>query len=395
MDSADAVVIGAGIIGSAAARALASRGVDTVLLEQFRRGHTRGSSHGATRIFRLSYPEPDYVPMCVRALALWRELEAVAGEQLLVTTGGLDAGPSAPACAEAMAAHGVAHEWLDASDAENRFPGMSFAGFERVLFQPDGGVTLAGRAVAAQVRVATALGAEVREECQALSLSVSGAASVGASGAGEGVTVSTPSGDIRARVVVLAAGPWSQALLAGTEGFGDRFTSAAGPKMSPTLQQITYFEPRDPDAVASWPTLIEWDSAAPAWYVVPMLGDAPGVKVGRHLPGRMIDPNDGPFAVDRALDIAHAAFVATQLPGLDPARFVSETCLYTMTADEDFVLDRVGPVVIGGGCSGHAFKFAPLLGEILADLATGAESAVPRARFALARDALARVPVDS
>src|SRR5712691_2751113 len=136
MDRTDVVVIGAGIIGSAAARALGTRGVDTILLEQFGPGHARGSSHGATRIFRLSYQEPDYVPMCLRALDLWRELEDAAGERLLITTGGLDAGPGAPPCGEALAAHGVRHEWLTTREAEQRFPGISFHGLDRILYQP-------------------------------------------------------------------------------------------------------------------------------------------------------------------------------------------------------------------------------------------------------------------
>jgi sarcosine oxidase len=114
------------------------------------------------------------------------------------------------------------------------------------------------------------------------------------------------------------------------------------------------------------------------------------VKVASHLPGPAVDPDDGPFtAISPVSEEAAAAFARERLPGLDPAGLAPETCLYTMTADEDFVLDRAGPLVVGGGCSGHAFKFGPLLGDMLADLAAGTEPSLPRGRFALSRPALA------
>jgi len=124
-----------------------------------------------------------------------------------------------------------------------------------------------------------------------------------------------------------------------------------------------------------------------------MVGGAPGVKVAAHVPGRGVDPRDGPFGqLDPALEDEAANYVRARLPGLEPAGLGAETCLYTMTGDEDFVLDRQGPVVVAAGCSGHAFKFAPLLGEVLADLALGAEPAIGLARFSLRRPALAAAP---
>ncbi|MDQ2877185.1 MAG: FAD-dependent oxidoreductase, partial [Actinomycetota bacterium] len=166
--------------------------------------------------------------------------------------------------------------------------------------------------------------------------------------------------------------------------------AVAGPlRLTVTLQQVRYFAPRGQGA-GRWPTLIEWAAAGVSWYVVPMAGDSPGVKVASHQPGRAVDPRDGPFAdLDPALEQEAAEYVRRRLPGLEPAGLTAEACLYTMTSDEDFVLDREGPVVVGGGCSGHAFKFGPLLGEMLADLALGAETSVPRERFALSRPALA------
>src|SRR5205814_6525370 len=136
--------------------------------------------------------------------------------------------------------------------------------------------------------------------------------------------------------------------------------------------------------------LIEGRPEGLVWYAVPAAGDAPGVKVAAHILGRPVDPRDGPFTeINPALEEEAAGYVHDRLPGLDPAGLGAETCLYTMTPDEDFVLDRAGPLVVGGGCSGHAFKFGPLLGEFLADLALGQDIPVPRERFALRRPSLA------
>ncbi|HEX5290660.1 MAG TPA: FAD-dependent oxidoreductase [Streptosporangiaceae bacterium] len=375
MERVDVAVVGAGVIGSATARALGARGVSAVLLEQFDLGHARGSSHGATRIFRLAYPDSGYVRMAVAARARWAAVQADAGEELLVRTGGLDAGPGAAACAAALAECGVEHAWLEAGELRDRYPGLAVEPGERMLFQPDAGVSLAGRAVGALQRLARRDGVPVR----------AGAHVRGIESRGDHVVLRTAGGDILARVAVLAAGPWTAGLLPGVV--------TAAPQLTATLQQVRYFAPRDP-AAGRWPTLIEWAPDGASWYVVPMAGDAPGVKVASHLPGRAVDPRDGPFAaLDPALEQAAAQYVRRRLPGLEPAGRAAETCLYTMTADEDFVVDREGPVVVGGGCSGHAFKFGPLLGEMLADLALGAETSVPRERFALSRAALAGAPV--
>ena len=140
--------------------------------------------------------------------------------------------------------------------------------------------------------------------------------------------------------------------------------------------------------------MIEWPPEGIEWYAVPMVGDAPGVKVAAHVRGRAVDPRNGPFAgIDPALEAQVAQYVRARLPGLEPTALAPETCLYTMTADEDFVLGREGPVVVGAGCSGHAFKFGPLLGDLLAGLALGEEPAVERARFSLSRPALATAPL--
>src|SRR5712692_9694250 len=235
-------------MGSAAARALASRAVRTVLLERFRVGHARGSSHGATRIFRLSYPDQDYVRLARRSLDGWRTLQEDAGEELLIPAGGLDVGPTADDCGAALAACGVGHRWLTSAQAAERFPAISFDGFERVLFQPDAGVCLADRTVAVQVRLAALAGVEVREETEAVRIERSGERSV----------VLTTGGEVEAGVVLVTAGSWASALL------GRRWTAS----LTPTLQHLAYFEPREPGAFDGTPTFIEWLSPTDVWYAV-------------------------------------------------------------------------------------------------------------------------------
>jgi sarcosine oxidase len=373
VERAGVVVVGAGLLGSATAWALAARGVRAIVLEQFSLGHDRGSSHGAIRVFRLSYPDPDYVRMAVAARAAWSRLEAAAGEQFIVPVGGIDAGPGAAGCARALAQCGVAHAWLTAQALGERFPGIRAKEGERFLFQPDAGVCLAGRSVAALQRLAARDGAQIR----------AGTRVVGIERCRGGVAVRTSGGDLAAATVVVTAGPWAAALLAGL--------LARPPALTATLQQVRYFEPAAPGLC--WPVLLEWPAEGPVWYLVPQAGGAPGVKVAAHAPGRPVDPDGGPFtSIDPALEATAAGYVRARLPGLKPAGLAPETCLYTMTADEDFLLGREGPVVVGGGGSGHAFKFGPLLGEMLASLALGQEPAFPAGRFSLARPALATPP---
>ena len=359
------VVIGAGVMGSATARSLAERGVDTLLLEQFDLGHARGSSHGPTRIFRLSYPIADYTRLAQQALQSWRALEAAAGERLLVTTGGLDVGPQARDCRASLEQAGEPFEWLSADEATERFPAISFADDGDILYQPDAGVCLADRTVAALVRVARQHGAVVRDGTKVERVEPTD----------DGVRVRTPSGEISARVAVLTAGAWAPQLL-----------DAAGmpsPTLTPILQRIAYFAAPD-----DLPTFIDWSGPELSWYALPSAGEAPGMKVGQHVGGVAVDPDEGPFEVDQELIAMLAEYVRRRFPGADPKAVHTETCLYTMTPDEDFIIDRVGPVVIGSPCSGHGFKFAPLIGELLAGLATGARTNIPDPRFTLTRSAL-------
>ncbi|MDP9343312.1 MAG: N-methyl-L-tryptophan oxidase [Actinomycetota bacterium] len=366
----DAVVVGGGAMGTAAAWALARRGRRTLLLERFQIGHRRGSSHGPTRIFRFAYHHPDYVRLAVAARDGWRELERGAGENLLHTTGGLDVGPGAGVAAEALAEANVPFQWMRPEDAAERWPGLVVRAGERLLFQADAGVVSAGAALLAMARTARRAGAEIREDTPAEAVTPDG----------DGVEVRTPGGSIGARVAVLTAGAWMPALLPamGLE------TPLA---LEVTREQVTYFEQRRPSGL---PTLIEWPDPTdpgPARYAVPDPSLPGTLKLGEHLAGPVVDPELRTFDPDPVAEARVHAWAARRFAGLRPR--VSETCLYTTTPDEDFVLDRLGPIVVGSACSGHGFKFAPLIGECLAALATGDPPPVPLERFRASRPSLA------
>ena len=343
----DVVVVGGGAMGSAAAWCLARDGRGVALLERFDAGHKRGSSHGRSRIFRLAYPDPFYVELAQRALPLWRELEDDAGEALLTTTGGVDHGPaeSVRGVAEALAARGASHELMDARAAADRWPGMRFG--NAVLFQPDAGCCNADATVAALQRRAAAHGAEIRTDVGPVVIEP----------AGDGVVARAELGEWRAPVAVVACGPWAPKTLAGI---------AALPPVEVTREQVFYFESRD--GSASWPSFIHHRTP----YIYGLDTPGLGVKVAEHHTGAETDPDTRTFDVDEAGRERVTRYVDEWFPGLQPEPVAAETCLYTTTPTEDFVVDRAGPVVVAAGFSGHGFKFTPLIGRLLADLAAGA-----------------------
>ncbi len=370
-NDADFIVIGGGIMGTATTYALAARGVKTILLERFRLGHLRGSSGGPTRIFRLAIAERRYAQMAVPALDAWRSLERVAGQSFLVTTGGLDIGEKTEEAAASLTSLGARFEWVTAADARERWPGMRFEDGEEILFQPDAGVCYAERTVLALARLATERGAEIREETPAGGLAVEE----------DGVRVTTEGGGtLKAPVAVVTAGSWAGPMLREV-GIGLRLT--------PTVEQVSYFRLETPSPL---PTVIDWSLAAPASqgfqsrgpYAVPDPEHPGDVKLALHLSGPPADPGEGPFEVDPARLEEIAAWAARRFAPLVETQ-PAHTCLYTRTPDHDFIIDRQGPIVIGSPCSGHGFKFGPLIGEVLADLATDATPRVDLSGFSASR----------
>ena len=367
---ADLVVVGGGLAGAAAAYVAAGRGLNVVVLEAFGPAHRNGSSHGSARIFRRAYPDPFYVRLTGQAERRWRALEADAGEVLLTLTGGIDFGADRePERLHAVLTEcGVPVELLAEEAAAERWPYIDFRGVGPVMFHPDAGVVDPDRAIAAMLRLAAAHGADVRFETPVSAL---------AAAPGGGAVVTTDRGEFAAPVVVVAAGAWTAPLLAGLVEL---------PPLTVTQQQVFHFAPAAGRAAAPWPVFIHYDGTGYR-YGLPAGrdGGAPGVvKIGEHDPGQVTTAAGRDFRIDPAARERVSAFVAARLPGLDPAPFNEASCLYTWTANEDFILDRPGggPFVIASACSGHGAKFAPLLGEIIADLTAGRPA--PDPRFTLA-----------
>ena len=366
---ADLVIVGAGLAGAAAAYAAATRGQNVVVLEQFGPAHRNGSSHGSARIFRRAYPDPLYVRLTGQAGQRWRDLEAKTGETLVTVTGGLDfGGDRAPADLHAvLTAEGVPAELLTEGAAAERWPQFDFTGAGQVMFHPEAGVLDPDRAIDAMLRLAVAAGADVRFDTPVTGL---------AAGSGGTAAVARTDGEaFAAPVVAVTAGAWIAPLLGGLVEL---------PPLRVTQQQAFHFAPVAglPAPAGPWPTFIDYDAGGYA-YGLPAGrdGGVPGaMKVAEHNPGKETTADDRDFEVDPAARERVRAYVARRLPGLDPTPIDETTCLYTWTANEDFILDRPGggPFVVASPCSGHGAKFAPLTGELIADLTAGRPAAEPR-----------------
>lgn len=355
------VVVGGGVMGSAAAWSLAGAGAQVTLLERFGPGHDKGSSHGSSRIFRLAYPDPFYVDLAARALPLWRRLEEESGQEILTLTGALDHGRRdqiAPLEA-ALRAGGHDCRTMAPEAAAERWPGIRFD--EHVLFHPEAGRLHADRAVAAFQQVAAKAGATVRHGVRVERLEPGAAGRTG---------VVTADGEvIVADAVVLAVGAWAPDLVARTV--------PGLPRLSVTQEQPVHFAVED---ALAWPSFLHYGSGAPGEPGAYGLGSVDGVKVGFHSVGPVVDPDHRDRSVDRDGFGRVVAYAEQWLPGLAGAAASASTCLYTNTPDHDFVLDRHGSVTVLSGCSGHGFKFAPLLGRLAAELVDGRPGP---ARFAL------------
>lgn len=344
MPQADVVVIGAGVMGAATAWRLSRTGRSVVLLEQFDVGHDRGSSHGAARVFRFSYDEPEYVRMAMEALPLWRELGEAAGEEILTVLGGFDLGPAqrVEAHARALGDAGARFDVITGKDAIDRYPSIAVPPEASLLHQPDAGVVAADRAVRAMVRVAQAAGTTLRERCRVVSLRA----------AADHVEVAVDGDAYRATVAVVTAGAWARPLLAG---------AGIDLPVTPSRETVAFFPTSHADR---FPIFVEWTEHP--LYALPSPGQ--GLKTGWHHTGRDADP-DQRGGVERSVIDAMSAWVRERFPGAMPDPHHAEACLYTNTSDERFIVERHGPIVVGSPCSGHGFKFAPLIGERLARLA--------------------------
>jgi sarcosine oxidase len=369
-DDRRCIVVGAGLLGLSSAWALSRRGWDVVVLEAARApGHERSGSKGDARIFRLGYPEPHYAEMAVLARERWRDLEGATGLALLHVTGQVTLGDdlTLQAIADALAAVGSPVEQLSASAAAQRFPGIATTG--PVLVEADSGV-LAADACLQAFRQAGRFDLRTGDVVTSLRQSPGGAA------------VDTADGtSMEADIVVDCAGPAALGLLDLAPPAGS----------APSLPQVAYFASRQ-NADGMPPVFIEWGDAMIYGLPVPDGGAHAGTyKVSCHAPGSPLDAFDpadpGPLAGDDPILLAQLTeAVKRLLPSLAARPLSTERCVYDNSADTDFILARTGRIVVGCGTSGHGFKFGPLLGELLADLADGATPSIDLRPFGLHRD---------
>lgn len=356
------IVLGLGGFGSAAAYWLARRaGAGVLGLEQFELGHVRGESQDHSRIIRLSYHEPHYVELAKHAYRAWAEVERDAGEQLVLKTGGLDLGPresaiSLDSYSGSMEAAGVPYERLDAGEIMRRWPQWRLDDDIHGLFQAEGGIAMAARGNAAHQRMARAHGATLLDRTPVDGIRpLDGEIEVRAGGRG-----------YRCRRLVIAAGPWSNQALAP---FGVHLP------LRITQEQVTYFASPHADDFRPerFPVWIWMDD--PCYYGFPVFGE-PGPKVGQDAGGEETGANTRTFERDDAAFERVVRFLEHRLPSALGPVLYTRTCLYTLTPDRDFVLDtlperRDVAVAIGGG---HGYKFASVIGRILADLAVEGRS---------------------
>lgn len=360
----DAIVLGTGAVGSAALWALARRGLRVLGLDRFPPGHDRGSSHGETRVIRQAYFEhPDYVPLLRSSYRLWAELESALGRTLFVKTGlvqvGAPEGEVVSGVLEAAARHGLEVHRLPASAAASRFPTLRVPPPAVAVFEPSGGVLFVEACVRGMIAEAQRLGAEHRVE-----------EVIGWHGRGPELELRTLGSTYRAPRLLIASGAWASSLL---------------PSALPPLRVL-----RKPlywlgGASASWSAsagapVFLYETEAGIFYGFPSF--EPGVlKLAEHTGGASVSD---PLLVDRAEDPSETArvqaFARRALVGVEGEVLRHAVCMYTMSPDQHFILDRHPShpgLVYAAGLSGHGFKMAPVLGEALAELALDGTTAHP------------------
>jgi len=366
MTSYDVIVLGTGGVGSAAAFHAARRGAKVLGIDRFPGGHDRGSSHGETRIIRQAYFEhADYVPLLLRAYELWRELEQLAGEDLLHQVGLLQVGPPEGVVVrgvlEAAQLHGLAVDSLSAHEVHRRFPGFRVPAGSVGVFEPAAGYLKVERCVLAHLAAAKQHGAEFRFG-SAVSLRRK---------AGNSIVIGTEAGDtFRCAKLIVTAGPWAPVLLPNLKiGFAVRRKHLY---WYPTADAC-YHQDR------GCPTFL-YELPQGVYYGFPQI-DALGVKVAEHSGGELVrDPLHDPRELDQA-DLGRVeSFLAQQMPGVTRQLGRRSVCFYTMSPDEHFIVDQ-DPFFpnnyFAAGLSGHGFKFTSVLGEALAELALDGTTKLP------------------
>lgn len=386
----DTIVVGVGAMGSAALYQLARRGAKVLGIDQFRPPHSLGSSHGESRITRLSTGEGAvYVPFAQRSHAIWHELEAESGASLLTLSGGLIICPAASGGAQfhgqgdfveqsaAIARQfAIDHQVWDATAVYERWPQLRISDKEHAYYEPTGGLVAVERAIETQMRLAKQRGAAVHLEERVLSYKV-------AEAAGQGVVVTTTAGTYYADKVILTVGPWLSSLLA----------KAAARSFHVYRQVIYWFETAEPSLFSAerFPFVI-WIGDKPEEFFT-IFPYADGGTAGAKVVTEEYLQTVTPLTVDRTVH-AHEVermyhdFVRKRVAGVLPRCLKSGVCLYTNTPDEHFVIDyhpESDRVIVASPCSGHGFKHSAAIGETLAQLALEEKSSLDISPFTFAR----------
>lgn len=359
MSSYDAIVIGAGAIGSATAYYLSKRGLSVLLIEQFELDHRWGSSHGSSRIIRYSYNIADYIKLAAPNYELWQALQDEAGETLLVITGGIDFGHKDDKglvdTRASMTAMNIAHEVLTPDEANHRFPQFRFTDDMQILYQADSGLLAASACVKAHVRLAQQHGATLQDNEPVQSIDIEA----------DHVTVNTSKGTYSAAKLVVTAGSWAGRLLQPT---------GLTLPLVPLRCQLNFFDaPDEMHDAANMPIFIfhRNDDLTNAMYGIPSYNGS-GLKAGFHTGQPKAHPDEIDYEPDADNVDNVRRSIGDYLPAVkDSALVYSRICLYTETPDTDFIIDQHPAhehVIIGAGFSGHGFKFSTIIGKILADL---------------------------
>ena len=358
----DCIVIGVGGMGSSTLYNLAKRGRRVLGLEQFDIPHAEGSSHGVNRIIRLAYYEhPSYVPLLRRAYELWSEIESVTGEQLLYKTGSIDTAPSGhevfEGSLESCLLHDIPHRVLNHAQINEEFPGYQLPPGHMGLLQRDGGFVLSERSIVAYANAAMSTGAEIHAR-EVVS---------GWEPDQGGVRVFTDRGEYTAERLVITAGAWTSGMVPILDDLA-----------VPERQVLAWLQPIDGSLYTPevFPVFNAYFDEG-RYYGFPVYG-IPGFKVGRyHHLEEVIDPDFAIKTVNSEDEAVLRSAVERYFPKANGTTMTLKTCMFTNTPDEHFIVDLLpanSQVAVAAGFSGHGFKFASVIGEILADLAINGET---------------------
>lgn len=367
----DAIIIGAGGMGSAVTYHLARSGADILSLEQFQRGHTLGSSHGENRIIRFFYDKHFYTELMKTAYAEWRNLESTSGKKLLYITGSVNIGEKDDQYVQSIRASldmaNVEYQEWGKSQLKERFPQFNVSDDMDILWQQDTGFLHANECVATHLELAEQFGAVIQENNEVTHIDWQV----------DTPTVHTKDHKFKAKKVIMTAGAWTSSLL-----------KELNLPLTVTKQQVCYYKPTDSQSFEPdrFPVFTEVTCEGEFMYGMPFFGEK-GVKVARHGMGKTIPPDSSNRTPEPDYIQHMDDYLSERIPDLGKTS-QADVCLYTETPDEDFIIDthpQCPNILIAAGFSGHGFKFCSLIGRIMSELALNGESTFDISHFRIGR----------